>query len=184
MSIFASFTPSRLWQFMGLFQPVGIRVLHALVTLGVLLQMLSSAFMHRGNLSAWYHMREGLVVSLLGLAFIGYTLSRHGVKHFFPYAWGEWDLLARDLRGCREGRLPAPRPGGLDAAIQGVGLVALLGAGLSGSLWFCFGLSGVAGRIALGVHGVCGSLLVGYVCVHGLLGALRFAAWQRNTAKS
>ncbi|MEI3477773.1 MAG: cytochrome b/b6 domain-containing protein, partial [Bilophila sp.] len=126
------------------FQTPYVRFLHALVAVLVILQILSSSAMHMdaGHFAPWHvaglavpsggGARNGALQPVLAAA----TLTRHGLRHFFPYLWGDTDQLKKDVLASLRLNMVPPRPRGLAAAVQGLALGALLLTVLSGLLWF------------------------------------------------
>lgn len=81
------------------------------------------------------HIGLGMVALLLALTF---TISciRHGRwRLYFPWLAGEFGQLGRDLRGLLRREVPSSEGGGLFALIEGLLLLALLAAALTGGLW-------------------------------------------------
>lgn len=186
-----------LWKFLGFFQSPFLRRLHALVVLLVILQFCSSAGMHIGlatSFSAapltfmidWYHMLAGLGTLCVALFMTIYSFSQRGVQRYFPYIWGNTELIVQDLRMSLRGELPAPRAGGLATTVQGLGFGALLLTAVSGAAWFALwrlGASAASTEIALSIHKTVVTLLALYFAGHGGMALLHFIIWQRKTVQ-
>ena len=118
--------PALFRRFLGFFQPPYVRFLHALVAVLVILQILSSSAMHMvaGHfapgpgtwLASRYHLGAGLATVLFSLLLAAATLTRHGLRHFFPYLWGDTDQLKKDVLASLRLNMVPPRPRGLAAA--------------------------------------------------------------------
>lgn len=184
--------PALLWRFLGFFQTPYVRFLHALVAVLVILQILSSSALHMNAaghfvpgpvtwLASRYHMAAGLVALLLSLLLAAASLSRHGLRHFFPYLWGDTEQLKKDLLASLRFKMVPPRPRGLAAAVQGLGLGALLLTVFSGLLWFILWRNGSGfADVPLAVHKVIAPLMGVYLIGHGGMALLHFARWQRK----
>lgn len=182
---FATSQPGRLWRFMGIFQPPVIRVLHILIIFFVLLQFFFSLFMQiwsdGASITGWLHMWSGVSVFILLPALGTLGFIRHGFRHFYPYFGGDTAHLAQDARDASKMRLPAPRPGGLPAVIEGFGLFALMLMTLSGITWFILWQRGSGAAYVPGaIHSILAWLVMLFIIVHGGMGFIRFIAWQRR----
>lgn len=181
--------PARLWRFLGFFQPPFLRVLHALVALLVFAQFCSSAFMgvwsDGASWSGWLHMFTGMGLCVLGLILAWYSLVRHGLRYFFPYLWGDTGQLRKDLSASLRGHLVGPRPKGLAASVQGLGLGALLLTAFCGLIWFWLwrGGSSWADDLRI-VHEWAAQLVIWYFIGHGGMALIHFVRWQRTAAKT
>jgi len=82
------------------------------------------------------HVWSGFVALALGLLYIGVCGRGGRWRLYFPWAGGQMDALWRDLAGIARGQVPSVEGGGLFALIEGLLLLALLAAGLTGALWF------------------------------------------------
>jgi len=82
------------------------------------------------------HMILGVLALLVGTLY-GIVVAQGGRwKLYFPLAAGNAAAVGRDLAGLLRGRLPAAEGGGLFGAIEGLLLLALITAGMSGVVWF------------------------------------------------
>lgn len=186
-----------MWKFLGFFQSPFLRFLHAFIVLLVILQICSSAGMHIALepeyspmpltfVFDWYHILAGLGTLCAALCMAGYSFSQRGLHRYFPYLWGDTGQITNDLRMSLRGELPAPRPGGLATAVQGLGFGALLLTALSGAAWFAlwtYGASAGSAEIALNIHRTVVTLLLFYFFGHGGMALLHFILWQRKTVQ-
>lgn len=175
--------PARLWRFLGVFQSSFLRMLHALVACLVILQLISSAPMWvdatGASGSAWYHMWGGATLCLLALVQIIYSLTVHGPKHFYPYLWGDVEQLKKDIHQSLRFKLVGPRPKGLGAVVQGLGLGALALTAFSGLLWFWLWQSGSTdANAARRFHDAVSILIILYLIGHGSMALLHFIVWE------
>ena len=82
------------------------------------------------------HMILGVLALLVGTLY-GIVVAQGGHwKLYFPLAAGNAAAVGRDLAGLLRGKVPAAEGGGLFGAIEGLLLLALLTAGMSGVVWF------------------------------------------------
>ena len=119
-----------LWRFLGFFQPPLLRCIHAAVIAFVLLQFLTSMVMmvtvEGPSGLAWIHIISGMALCLLGIALVTLSIRKRGLRNFFPYLWGDMEQLGKDMRAAAQFKMVGPRPKGLPACIQGLGMGALL----------------------------------------------------------
>ena len=175
--------PARLWRFLGVFQPPFLRALHASVAALVILQLISSAFMQPvsagASASGWYHMWGGATLCLLAIVQTVYSLGARGPRYFFPYLWGDLEQLKKDVRQSLRFKMVAPRPKGLGAVIQGLGLGALALTAFSGLVWFWLWQSGssYAGD-ARWLHVAVSILIILYLIGHGTMALIHFIVWE------
>jgi len=82
------------------------------------------------------HMILGVLALLVGTLY-GIVVAQGGRwKLYFPLAAGNAAAVGRDLAGLLRGKVPAAEGGGLFGAIEGLLLLALITAGMSGVVWF------------------------------------------------
>ncbi len=184
-----------IWTYFGLSQSVFIRMLHFLVILLVISQLITSNFVklgqvgHGGHFSAfslgtWTHVLPGLVLAVIATIFILRELYTHGLKYFFPYAWGDFSQLKSDLQMLADRKLPPLAPAGLPAIVQGMGLGALGLTLLSGIMWLFFVLIGSnLAHTAIGIHEVLTGVVIAYLIGHGGMGALHIFLWLRSRSR-
>jgi hypothetical protein len=82
------------------------------------------------------HVALGL--AMLPLAALYFAACAHGGRwrQYFPWLAGQFGALRQDVTGIFAGERPASEGGGLFATIEGLLLLALIAAALSGALWF------------------------------------------------
>lgn len=179
------------WKFLGFFQSPFLRSIHALVAVLVALQIISSLGMESnaqpGSLAYFfntYHIGVGVLLVFISLFFIAYSLNSHGLRHFFPYLWGDVARLKKDVSASLHFKLVAPRPGGLAAAVQGLGLGALFLAVGSGIIWYLFSFSqSPLTPDLLRFHKAVVVLIGLYFIGHGVMAVLHFIVWEKNISK-
>jgi hypothetical protein len=81
------------------------------------------------------HVWLGVAGLLLGLAYVAVCARGGRWRLYFPWAGGQMGAVGRDLAGIFRGQLPSVEGGGLFALIEGLLLLAVLAAGLTGALW-------------------------------------------------
>ena len=180
-----------LWTFLGFFQPPLTRILHALVVLGVGVQILTGLVFASLPAPAdhtvlpW-HVWPGLVTLVLALVLTAHSLATRGLRRFFPYLWGDFKQIRVDLDAIRARKLVAPRPGGLATAVQGLGLGALLLATGSGGLWLLCSRLGLPdfAHAARSAHQGLVLLLELYCLGHGGMALLHFAVWRKRVVRA
>ncbi|MGI2257962.1 cytochrome b/b6 domain-containing protein [Shewanella sp. GXUN23E] len=163
--------------------------LHALILTAVILQIISSSFMHIhadtlqnsfGTVD-WYHIIVGLGLLLLTPVFMGILLKRRTWRDLYPWLAGNFSVIKEDIGILRTFSLPPSRPAGLAACVEGLGLLALLAAVLSGALWFTSMRQGWTETAdLLSLHKTLVGLIETYVYGHGGFALLHFIAWWRK----
>jgi hypothetical protein len=82
------------------------------------------------------HIVLGVVALFVGI-FYSLVVVRGGHwRLYFPLAAGNGAAVGRDLAGLLRGKVPAAEGGGLFGTIEGLLLLALVAAGMSGVVWF------------------------------------------------
>ncbi|CAK7004017.1 MAG: hypothetical protein DESF_00145 [Desulfovibrio sp.] len=175
-----------LWRFLGFFQPPLLRCIHAAVIAFVFLQFLTSICMEvpleGPSALAWVHIISGMGLFLLGIALVTLSVRKRGLRNFFPYLWGDMDQLGKDMRAAARFKLVGPRPKGLPACIQGLGMGALLMAVFTGLWWFDDWGNDRLGLTALSAHKFFAWAMVAYLAGHGGMALAHFAMWQKKVA--
>jgi hypothetical protein len=186
-----------IWESIGVRQPPLVRWLHLIILCLVLNQIVISNFMGFGRHDAmsnlpikyyctWIHLCGGLALIPLTTVFIFLEFRYHGVNYFFGYLRGHFSQLKEDIRQLSQFKLPEPQAQGLAAAVQGLGMGALilvLGAGL---IWFFAWLGGMPWEhMAKEVHEALTGLIELYVIGHGVMGVIHlFYQWKNGRATS
>jgi len=184
-----------IWNYFGQSQSVSTRLLHFSVILLVAGQFLTSELVdlkhasHAGqsiafSFGTWAHILPGLLLAVIAMIFVVSELSRHGLKYFFPYLFGDLAQVKTDLQTLVARNLPEVAPGGLAAVVQGLGLLALGLTLISGLTWFYLVQSGSGlAHAAIEVHEALTGLVVAYLIGHGGMGAVHFFLWLRSGAR-
>ena len=163
--------------------------LHAIVMSVVLLQIFSSFFMHvHGDtglaaLTAvdWYHITAGLGLVLLTPVFMALLLKRRHWQDLYPWMRGDFTQIKMDISTLVSKHLPDAKPAGLAATVEGLGLLALLLALISGASWLAGLYSGWSFTPALlELHKTLVGLIEAYVYGHGGFALLHLVVWLRN----
>jgi cytochrome b561 len=81
------------------------------------------------------HIALGVLTLLAGSLYGVLVVQGGRWKLYFPLLAGNAAAVGRDLGGLLRGRLPAAEGGGLFGAIEGLLLLALIGAAASGVVW-------------------------------------------------
>ncbi|QIW09978.1 cytochrome b/b6 domain-containing protein [Francisella sp. LA112445] len=127
------------WEYLGQSQDKNFRILHIVVGMAVILQIIDSNFMHvKFGLNAWayLHMFCGLSLCALSVLLVIMALDKRGLRYYFPYLYNDYSAIKLDLSELRKLKLPNSRSGSLAAIVQGLGLLALTIAWVSGFFWF------------------------------------------------
>lgn len=116
--------------------------LHQLIALACTWLLLSSPWL---GMYAWIpdtpgfvnavHVVLGLALLPLGLAYLAACTVGGRWQLYYPWVAGRLGDTARDLAGLLRGRRPGSE-GGLFAAVEGLLLLALLAAAVTGTAWF------------------------------------------------
>ena len=175
-----------LWRFLGFFQPPLLRSVHVAVIVFVLLQFLTSMSMEvtleGPSPLAWIHIIIGMALCLLVLALATLSIKKRGLRNFFPYLWGDMTQIVKDVRIAAQFKLIAPRPKGVPASIQGLGMCALLMTVFTGLWWFDDWSNDRLGLTALSMHKFFAMAMIAYLAGHGGMALAHFAMWQKKVA--
>jgi hypothetical protein len=82
------------------------------------------------------HVALGLAMLPLGLVYLASCTVGSRWRLYFPWAAGQFGPMATDVAGIFRGQRPGSEGGGLFATIEGLLLLALVVAALTGTLWF------------------------------------------------
>lgn len=83
----------------------------------------------------YVHLALGALALGLALAFVALAFRAGRWRLYFPWAAGQGGQVCRDLAGLLRARMPRSEGGGLNTALQGLVLLALLGTALTGAGW-------------------------------------------------
>ncbi len=174
-------------------QPPAVRFLHIAILFLVLSQIIVSNFMgfaNNGEVSrkaaeyygTWIHIGTGLSLLPITFIFIFIEMKNHGFKHFFPYFYGNFAQLKKDLLQLKRFQLPDASPYGMAAIVQGLGLGALTLVVLSGFSWFIsWRFMAPWAESVKEIHETLTGLIEAYVVGHGGMGILHlFSRLLRN----
>jgi hypothetical protein len=165
-------------------QPPAVRFLHIIILCLVLSQITVSNFMGFSadgaistkpleHYATWIHICTGLSLLPIALVFICIELKRHGMKYFFPYLYGNFFQIKKDLQQLKRFELPEANPYGMAAIVQGLGFGALALVILSGSGWFLSWIYGEPWANSVkALHISLTVLIEAYVIGHGAMGIL------------
>ena len=81
------------------------------------------------------HIGLGLLATAVALTYAVACFRGGGWRAYLPWLSGRMQPVLRELRGLFRGRLPSAEGGGLFALVEGLLLLALLAAGLTGAAW-------------------------------------------------
>ncbi len=161
-----------------------VRYLHITILILVLSQIIVSNFIEfedSGAISThslsffgtWLHIITGLFIFPLALIFLVVELKLHGIKYFFPYLYGDVSQIKNDIQQLKKLQLPEPNAYGMAAAVQGLGLGALLLVLLSGLSWFLSWYMDLSWSDNVKeAHEFLTGLIVAYVVGHGAMGIM------------
>lgn len=169
--------------------PSAEKWLHFTTIAWVLFQIITSSGMHvKGTTTAaemswvdYTHAYGGLGLLLLATVFFLVVLSRRSVADLYPWLSGNWLVIKEDLQTLLKLRLPEARPSGLAATVEGLGLLALLLATVTGCLWMIAFLStGASNPDFLAIHKTSVGAIEAYVWGHGLFALFHLLLWWRR----
>ena len=130
------------WLYLGESQPKWTRYIHVTLAVLILSQIIHSNFMiieyvpkRYLSLGTWFHICSGFTTLVVSVLFISIVLSRHSLKYFFPYLYGEFAQLKSDINTLMRFKLPELSPYGIAPIVQGLGLGALVLVLISGCFW-------------------------------------------------
>ena len=176
--------PRNFWHFLSLTQPVSLRYLHGFIAALVFSQVITSngiAFTADGTPYgplALAHITTGLTLLILSAILIVYCITLRGLRHYFPYLWGDTAQIRLDVHTLLKRSLPEASPRGLAASVQGPGLGAVALVVLSGAGWFMLWLLDSPLAPALREwHVTLTGLIEVYIVAHGAMGLLHFTLW-------
>jgi cytochrome b561 len=113
------------------------------------------------------HLVVGALLLAIALAWLALGARGGRWRLWFPWASGRFGAVRRDLAGLLRGRLPATEGGGLNSALQGLALLALLVAAATGAGWFV-AQGGEAALAWRAWHATSAHVLGGLVIAHAL----------------
>lgn len=184
-----------IWCFLGKYQTAKIRALHFLMLVLVITQIIISNWMVGTKsttipgisgeyIFTWMHILIGFTLFFLSLSLIFTCLKERGVKHFYPYLWGDFKQIKIDINQLIKFKLPDSTPTGLAATVQGLGLGALSIVIISGITWFFLWIQGAPlANEARNIHKSLTILIEIYIYGHGGLGFIHFVVWYRKVRK-
>jgi hypothetical protein len=82
------------------------------------------------------HVVVGFAALAIGGLYTAAVVQGGRWREYFPYLGGGMDAVGRDVAGLFRGRLPTVEGGGLFPMVEGLLLLALLAAGITGAAWF------------------------------------------------
>ena len=173
-------------------QPPAVRYIHFTILCLVLSQIIVSNFMgftSNNEVSknivefygTWIHIGTGLCLIPIAFVFIYIELKRHGFKYFFPYIYGDFSQLKKDLQQLIQFGLPEPSAYGIASIVQGLGMGALTLVLLSGLTWFLSWVFMVPWSDSIReIHKLLTGLIEAYVVGHGGIGLLHLFMQFKN----
>ncbi|UJF17017.1 cytochrome b/b6 domain-containing protein [Vibrio sp. SS-MA-C1-2] len=168
--------------------PNNEKILHGFTLAWVLFQILSSGLMHVSHHGRWdnistldlIHIYSGILLLPLSLIFMTIVIKRRKFNDLFPWVFKDFHQLRLDLMLLKQRKLPPAHPKGLAAIVEGLGILALLMALLTGLLWFITIKAGSDASLLLSIHKSSVGLIETYFYAHGFMGLLHiFFAWKK-----
>lgn len=135
----------------------------------------------RNNASIWdyLHVYLGLFTALLAGLFLMRNTLQGKWHQYFAWLIGDWAQLKQDIKGLFNGKLPVAGGKGLFSAIEGIGMLILLGTGVTGALWFMY--QGTPSALDWrSYHLACVDVFVGFLVVHVVLAATHIIEFIRQ----
>jgi Prokaryotic cytochrome b561 len=162
------------------------RALHLVLALASLALLAGSPWLHMAQrlpaTPGWVnlaHVALGLAVALLLPPYLWLCSQGARRQRCFPWLTGHMGAVQRDLAGLWRGHLPAAEGGGLLALLEGLLLLALLAAVLSGAGWWLVQGSSTALDWA-DLHATCARVFAALLLLHVLGVALHLLDFVRN----
>jgi hypothetical protein len=125
------------------------------------------------------HVVVGLAVAPLAVVYFAACTVGGRWRLYFPWAAGQFGDIGRDLAGIGKGQRPGSEGGGLFAAVEGLLLLALLAAAITGAVWF-LGRGTESAILWRGHHIVAARALIGLLLLHVLAVSLHFVDLVRD----
>lgn len=169
--------------------PSAEKWLHFTTLSWVLFQLVSAAGMHVSKDATVYHltlidhihMYSGVGLLLFSMVFFVTVINRRPLTDMYPWLSGNFKVIKVDLRILKTGRLPSPKPSGLAATIEGLGLLALILATITGALWTIAMLSeNASSPDFLAIHKTAVTAIEAYIWGHGIFALLHLIVWWRR----
>ena len=172
--------------FLFLHLPKPEKWLHLLVLTWVLWQLLMSFGMHvhsdtpfnQITLIDKLHIYGGLGLFPLAIIFFAIILHRRKLADLYPWLQMDFRGIKADIQTLCTRKLPEAAPGGLAATVEGLGLLALLLALVTGFLWYCAISLGVTDAPQLlQIHKTCVGAIELYFYGHSTFALLHLLTW-------
>ncbi len=135
----------------------------------------------RSSASIWdvLHVYLGLVTALLSLFMLVTNVVKGKWKLYFPWLIGDFSQLKRDIGGLLKGKIPLAGGRGLFSCVEGLGILLLVGVGLTGAVWFC--LQGTSDALTWrSYHIWFAQGFIGFIIVHVIFACLHLLDFIRN----
>jgi cytochrome b561 len=82
------------------------------------------------------HVAAGTFALVVAFAFLLTGLLAGRWREYFPWASGQLAAVGRDVAGLLRGRMPSGEGAGLNSALKGFVLLAMLGTAATGAAWY------------------------------------------------
>ncbi len=167
------------------------KYLHFSVLFWVLLQLLSSGLMHvHGDTPlakisdlAFIHIYSGLALLPVSLLFAAKVIMRRQYQDLYPWLSGQYQVIKDDINSLLRLELPEAKPSGLAATVEGLGILALILAVATGSVWYLTVLMSGPNEWLLSIHKLSVTFIQIYFFGHALFAMLHFAYWWRQSSE-
>ena len=168
--------------------PSAEKTLHFIVIFWVLWQLISSSLMHVDGDTLWpqiellakIHAFSGVGLMVIALVFFIKVVTRRKLTDLYPWLYRNFSVIKADLYCLARLQLPEPKPAGLAATVEGLGLLALLLAVCSGFIWLLVAYFYGSAALLLDVHKTSVGAIEAYFYAHGGLAILHFIVWWRK----
>ncbi|MGR5132302.1 cytochrome b/b6 domain-containing protein [Vibrio alfacsensis] len=168
------------------------RYLHFAVLFWVLLQLLSSGLMHvHGDTElsqisdlAFIHIYSGLALLPVCLIFATKVIMRRKIQDLYPWVSGNYHAIKEDIESVLKFELPEAKPSGLAATVEGLGILALILAVVTGSMWYLVVLTSGPSEWLLSIHKMSVTFIQVYFFGHALFALLHLVQWWRESSAS
>lgn len=135
----------------------------------------------RVSASIWdyLHVYLGLMTAVLSMSMLVTNCINGRWRQFFPWLQLDFSHLIKDFSGLLKGKIPVAGGRGLFSCIEGLGILLLVGVGVTGMIWFC--LQGSSDALAWrSYHLLFAKCFMGFILIHVFCACLHLLDFIRN----
>jgi len=117
-----------------------------------------------------------MVTFLLRVSLFFVATANRGFAYYYAVFRGDITALTADIKSVFNKQMPEIGFGGLAATVQGLGMLALIAASLSGTTWFLIWVfDGPFGHEMEEIHEIFTTIIQLYAVCHGLMGLIKLS---------